>query len=61
MKMRWGFNWPQVGTGGAMFLGGGLVALVVYAGGRIWFFPIAIAFVGLFIMLNGLMGEDGVW
>ncbi len=58
---RWGFKWGQVGSGGLMFLGGGGVALVAYLGGVIWFWPIGIAIVGLFIMLGGLMGEEGVW
>lgn len=60
-KFRWGFNWGQVGSGGAMFLGGGSVALAAYAGGYIWFWPIGIAAVGFVIMLLGLLGEDGVW
>jgi hypothetical protein len=58
---RWGFNWAQVGSGGLLFLGGGGVALVALLGGVIWFWPIAIAIIGFFIMLTGLMGEDGVW
>ena len=60
-KIRWGFNWAQVGSGGAMFLGGGGVALVSYLGGVIWLWPIAIGVIGFFIMLSGFMGEDGVW
>jgi hypothetical protein len=44
-----------------MLLGGGSVALVAFLGGIIWYWPIGIAVVGFFIMLTGLMGEDGVW
>ena len=58
---RWGFKWGQVGSGGLMLLGGGGVALVAYLGGVIWFWPIVIAIVGLFTILSGLMGEEGVW
>lgn len=59
---RWGINWGQAGSGGAMLLGGAAVASVTYfSGGRVWLLPIAIAIVGLCLMVMGLMGEDGVW
>ena len=57
----WGFNWTQIGGGGLMFFGGGAVALAAYAAGYIWFFPIGIAITGFIIMINGLMGDSGVW
>ncbi len=60
-KKIWGFNWAQVGSGGLLFLGAGGVALFALLGGYIWYWPIAISVIGFFIMITGLMGEDGIW
>ncbi|MEM7474378.1 MAG: hypothetical protein AAF483_05240 [Planctomycetota bacterium] len=63
-KVKWGFDWPKVGSGALMFLGGGAVALAGYLGGSISRLTIGaavVALIGLFTMASGLMGEDGVW
>lgn len=61
MGVRWGFQWGKVGAGAVMLLVGGGISLVLWAGHVISFWAVGTAVVGLFTMLNGLMGEDGVW
>jgi hypothetical protein len=61
MGFRWGFQWGKVGSGAVMFLIGGGITLVGLLGGRLIIWPAALAVVGLFTMLSGLIGEEGVW
>lgn len=59
---RWGFQWGKVTSGGGMFLvGGGITLAGWFADRRILIWAVALAVVGFFTMINGLMGEDGVW
>ncbi len=59
---RWGFQWWKVASGGLAFLlGGGITLVGCCLTGRIFFWPLGIAVVGLFTMLSGLMGEEGIW
>ena len=61
-KRRWGVNWVQVGSGACLFFGGAAGALILFfLGGRIRLVPIAIAIVGIVVVIMGLLGEDGVW
>ena len=61
-KIRWGFQWGKVASGGAMFLiGGGFTLALVVTTGYPFYWPAGIAVVGLFTMLSGLMGEEGIW
>lgn len=48
-------------TGGLMVAGGAGTAIVAYAGGVIWFLPIAIGLIGAWMLIDGLLGDDGVW
>src|SRR5215469_9769257 len=59
--VRWGFDWGKVATGGLMLLVGGGITLVGLLFGRIIIWPAILAVVGLFTMINGLMGEEGIW
>lgn len=59
--VRWGFQWGKVGSGAGMLLIGGGISLALWLGGAINFWAVGLAIVGLFTMLSGLMGEDGVW
>lgn len=61
MGIRWGFDWGKVGSGGVMLLIGGGISLALFFAGRINFWAIGIAIVGLVTMLNGLIGEEGIW
>ncbi|MBN1911630.1 MAG: hypothetical protein JW818_17950 [Pirellulales bacterium] len=62
MAFRWGFQWGKVGAGALMFLVGGGISLALYYGaGRINLWAAGTTVVGLFLMLSGLMGEEGVW
>ena len=60
-KVRWGFKWPQIVSGLVMLaIGGGFT----YAGwlvGVISVWAAVLAMVGAFTLINGLMGEEGVW
>lgn len=58
---RWGFDWTKVASGAGMFLIGGGVTLAGWFAGWISTWAVILAIVGFFTMLNGLMGEDGVW
>lgn len=58
---RWGFQWGKVASGGAMFLIGGGITLAGWFAGVISVWAVILAVVGFFTMINGLMGEDGVW
>ena len=61
-KVRWGFQWHKVGGGAAMFVGAGLATLfLVLTTGRIFIYLAVITIIGLFTMLSGLMGEEGIW
>jgi len=59
--VRWGFQWGKVVSGLVMLLAGGGISLALWLGGAISPWAIILAVVGLFTMLNGLMGEEGVW
>jgi hypothetical protein len=60
--VRWGFDWGKVAGGLAAFLiFGGLTAAIAMTTGRIYFYLAGAAIVGLFTMLSGLMGEEGIW
>ena len=60
-KRGWGFKWNHVGLGlalvgvGAVWLVGGLLF------DRLFFVPIGLAIVGIYYLIDGLGGEDGVW
>ena len=61
-KIRWGFDWGQVGGGLLTFLvAGGFTAFVVMTTGRLVIWTTVIAVGGLLTCLFGLMGEEGVW
>lgn len=61
-KKRWGFQWEKVAGGGATFLVASTICVgLVLLTGRLYFWPAAIALVGFFTMLSGLMGEEGIW
>jgi hypothetical protein len=60
--MRWSFQWGKVGAGAAMLLvGGGISAVLWFSGGYINRWAAGTAIVGLFTMLAGLIGEEGIW
>jgi hypothetical protein len=60
--IKWGFDWGKVVGGLITFLiFGGISAAMVLTVGRISIYLVALAVVGLFTMLNGLMGEEGIW
>jgi hypothetical protein len=61
-KVRWGFDWGKVAAGGLTFLIAGSITVgLVITTGYLYFWPAGIAIVGLFTMLTGLMGEEGIW
>jgi len=64
-KVRWGFQWGKFFGGLAIFLlAGGAAALLIVSTGRIRRGTAALAMVGfggLFTMISGLMGEEGIW
>jgi hypothetical protein len=60
--VRWGFDWGKVVGGlGTFLIFGGITAAMAMTTGRISIYLAALAVVGLFTMLNGLMGEEGIW
>lgn len=59
--VRWGFKWPQVGSGLLMLLAGGGITLAGWFAGRIPIWGIVVAVIGLVTMLSGLLGEEGIW
>ena len=62
MGFRWGFQWWKVGSGASMLLIGGGITFGVWLGtGRIFIYPAAVAVIGLFTLISGLIGEEGVW
>ncbi|WP_442482572.1 hypothetical protein [Aeoliella sp. SH292] len=60
-RASWGVDWTKVGGGGLAFvLGGGGCALLWMSGYiNIWLIIVTVG--GLFTMLTGLMGEEGIW
>jgi hypothetical protein len=58
---RWGFEWEKVGSGALMLLVGGGIAFVGWLAGAINGWALGLAVVGLFTMLSGLVGEEGIW
>jgi hypothetical protein len=58
---RWGFQWGKVASGGVMLLIGGGISFALWLGGIVNLWAAGLAVVGLFTMLSGLMGEEGVW
>jgi hypothetical protein len=61
-KVRWGFDWGKVAAGlGAFLIFGGITAAMAMSTGRISIYLAVLALGGLFTMLNGLMGEEGIW
>jgi hypothetical protein len=60
-KVRWGFKWPQVISGLGMLAVGGGVGLVGWLSGYIVIWAVVTAVIGLFTLLSGLIGEEGVW
>ncbi len=62
MGVRWGFQWGKVGAGATMLLIGGGISAALWFGDHIvsgW--AVIAAVVGFFTMINGLMGEEGIW
>jgi hypothetical protein len=60
--VRWGFDWGKVAGGLVAFLVfGGITAAIAMSTGRIVIYTAGAAIVGLFTMLSGLMGEEGIW
>jgi hypothetical protein len=58
---RWGFQWGKVVSGGLMLLIGlGIIGAFLLVG-RLNFWGIGIAGLGLITMLLGVIGEEGVW
>lgn len=66
-KPVWGFKWDRVLYGIACLLAGGLwlVGSIWWMGGvvvgRIFFLGVGVCVAGLFLVLDGLMGEEGIW
>ena len=64
-KAKWGFQWEKValGLGTAVLAGGGAVALITLTHrlNRLTITLIVIAFGDVFTMINGLMGDEGIW
>ncbi|MEQ8209701.1 MAG: hypothetical protein RH917_07700 [Lacipirellulaceae bacterium] len=61
-KVVWGFDWGKAALGaGTLIVGGGLTYFSWTARGRISRGSAGLAIGGLFLMLNGLMGEEGIW
>lgn len=64
-NVRWGFQWGKVFLGLAIAIGaGGLAAMIIINTGRLrrgTATLIAAAMGGVFMMINGLMGEEGIW
>lgn len=58
---RWGFQWGKVVSGGLMLLVGGGITVVGWFLGWISLWAVALAIAGIFTMINGLMGDEGVW
>ena len=62
MGFRWGFQWGKVVSGGVMFLIGGVICLVLWLSADIIsMYAVGSTAVGLFTMLLGLIGEEGIW
>ncbi len=62
MGFRWGFQWGKVVSGGVMFLIGGVICLVLWLSADIVsMYAVGLTAVGLFTMLSGLIGEEGIW
>ena len=62
MGFRWGVQWGKVGSSAVMLLIGGGISLALWlADNRISLWAGGLAVVGLFTLINGLMGEEGVW
>jgi len=59
--VRWGFQWGKVGSGLVMLLAGAGISFALWQDGRINLWACGLAVVGLFTMINGLMGEEGIW
>lgn len=60
--MKWGFQWGKMFSGGATFLvAGGFTLAFLLATGRLLLATTGIAVIGFFVMLPGLMGEEGIW
>lgn len=60
-RVRWGFQWGKVASGSLMFLVGGVILLVGWLAGRIILWGVVLAVAGIFTMLSGLIGEEGIW
>lgn len=61
-KVRWGFDWGKAGLGaGMLIVGGGMAYLSWTSRGRIGRGSIGLIIAGLVMMINGLMGEEGIW
>lgn len=60
-KVRWGFKWPQVVSGLGMLALGGGITYVGYLAGAIPIWAAIMAVVGAFTLINGLIGEEGIW
>jgi hypothetical protein len=60
-QFRWGFQWGKVGSGLVMLLIGGGISLALWLNGYVNLWAAGLAAVGLFTMLSGLLGEEGVW
>lgn len=61
-RVRWGFQWGKVASGGLMLLVFGGITLAAWlATGWINLWLVGLAVVGFFTMLSGLMGEEGIW
>jgi len=64
-KVRWGFQWGKVFLGAAIaILAGGAAAMIIINTGRLrrgTATLVAAAMGGIFMMINGLMGEEGIW
>lgn len=59
---RWGFQWGKVGSGIVMVLiGGGISAALWFGGSRVNVWAAGTAIVGVFTIISGLIGEEGVW
>jgi hypothetical protein len=60
-RASWGVDWTKVGGGGLAFVLGGGGCVLLWMSGYINIWLIIVTVGGLFTMLTGLMGEEGIW
>jgi hypothetical protein len=61
MGLRWGLKWGKVAAGMFMVLTGSQILLNLWVEGRFSPWGFAVVVIGVYTLIIGLMGEDGVW